>query len=208
MRPYRFLSAALVVAAAMACGGEPPADEAPVPEVAAAPSSPCYVANGSLDEARARPSPLTQVGFSVGGHEGTLCYGAPSANGRKVMGSLVPFGEVWRLGANEATAIHLSGPALVGGVRLEAGSYSLYAVPGEAEWTFFLNSNVNRWGIPVDEGVRSTEVGSFTVPVEALDAPVETLTFSYELWEDGTMGDLVLEWENTRVKFHLHPVEG
>ena len=124
------------------------------------------------------------------------------------MGGLVPFGEIWRLGANEATAIHLTGPALVGGIQLEAGSYSLYAIPGEAEWNFFLNTNVNRWGIPMDEGVRGTELGSFTAAVEATEAPVESLTFRYELWDDGTMGDIVLEWENTRVKFHLHPVTG
>lgn len=209
MRVSRTLPAVLSALALAACGGgEPPAEEAPAVEVAAAPVSPCLVNNGSVDEARARPSPLSETAFSVGGFAGTLCYGAPSANGRVIMGGLVPFGEIWRLGANEATAIHLAGPALVGGVQLEAGSYSLYAIPGETEWTFFINTNVNRWGIPVDEGVRGTEVGSFTAAVEALAAPVETLTFRYELWDGGTMGDLVLEWENTRVKFHLHPVDG
>ena len=209
MRVSRTFPAILAVLGMAACGGgEPPAEEVPAPEIAAAPASPCYIANGSMDEARARPSPLSEVAFSVGGFAGTLCYGAPSANGRQIMGGLVPFGEIWRLGANEATAIHLTGPALVGGIQLEAGSYSLYAIPGEAEWTFFLNTNVNRWGIPMDEGVRGTELGSFTAAVEATEAPVESLTFRYELWDDGTMGDIVLEWENTRVKFHLHPVTG
>lgn len=203
MRPFRLLSVALLAAAATACGAEPPAEEAPAPEVAAAPASPCYIANGSADEARARPSPLTEVGFAVGGAQATLCYGAPSANERQIMGGLVPFGEVWRLGANEATALHLDGDAVLGGVALAAGSYSLYAVPGEAEWTFFLNTNVNRWGIPVDDAVRSTEVGSFTAAVEATEAPVETLTFRYEAAAEG--GALLLEWETTRVRIPVAP---
>lgn len=201
MRPFRLLSIALVAAAA-ACGGEPPAEqtETPAPEMAAAPSSPCYVASGTAEEAAARPSPLTEVGFAVGGAQGTVCYGAPSANGRQIMGGLVPFGEVWRLGANEATALHLEGDAVVGGVALAAGSYSLYAVPGEGEWTFFVNTNVNRWGIPVDEAVRATEVGSFTAAVEATEAPVETLTMRFEAGADAGQGSLVLEWESTRVR--------
>jgi hypothetical protein len=201
MSSFRTFPAVLTALALAACGGgEPPAEEAPAVEVAAAPASPCYIANGSVDEARARPSPLSEVGFSVGGHQGTLCFGAPSANGRAIMGGLVPFGEAWRLGANEATAIHLTGPALVGGVQLEAGSYSLYAVPGAAEWTFFLNTNVNRWGIPVDDAVRSTEVGSFTAAVEATEALVETLTFRFEAGADAASGVLILEWESTRLR--------
>lgn len=211
MRHLRSLSLAAVVAlTATACGGGEPAEMAETeaaPEMAVAPvSSPCYLAGASLDEAKGRPSPLMETTFSVGGHGGTLCYGAPSANGRQVMGALVPFGEPWRLGANEATAFHLTGPAQIGGVTLEPGSYSLYAVPGEAEWTFYLNGSVERWGIPIGDDVRASDVGSFTAPVEATDGMVETLTFRFEPWEDGTMGDMVLEWENTRVKFHLHPV--
>lgn len=211
MRFTRTLPAALaLVAVAAACGGEPAEQaEAPAettPQVAAAPASPCFLNGATLEEAKARPSPLMETMVSVGGNEGTLCYGAPSANGRQVMGALVPFGEPWRLGANEATALHLTGPAQVGGVDLQAGSYSLYAVPGETEWTFYLSTAVERWGIPIGDDVRAAEVGSFTAPVEATDGMVETLTFSFLPWEGGTMGDLVMEWENTRVKFHLHPV--
>lgn len=214
MRAFRTLPAALALSAIVAaCGGdtaeqaETPAAE-PAPQTAAAPASPCFLSGATLAEAEARPSPLRQTAFSVGGNAGTLCYGAPSANGRQVMGALVPFGEPWRLGANEATALHLTGPASVGGVELQAGTYSLYAVPGETEWTFYLNSAFERWGIPLSDDVRATEVGSFTAAVEATAAPVETLTFTFEPWEDATMGDVVLEWENTRVKFHLHPSAG
>ncbi|MDX1492560.1 MAG: DUF2911 domain-containing protein [Longimicrobiales bacterium] len=165
----------------------------------------CYIANATMAEAQERPSPLQSVELSVGGNDALLCYGAPSARGRVVMGELVPFGEPWRLGANEATAIHLSGPATLGGVALEPGSYSLYAVPGEAEWQFFINTNAERWGIPIDASVRSSEVGSFTVEPATTDGMVETLTFHFEPNAEGTMGDIVMEWENTQATFHLHP---
>ena len=206
MRILRILTVLVVPAVLAACGSgdqAEPAADAEMATVAAALS--CTLQGATMAEAMERPSPLRQVSFSVGGHEGLLCYGAPSANERLVMGELVPFGEVWRLGANEPTAIHLTGPAQVGGVSLDAGTYSLYAVPGESEWTFFINTSVERWGIPIGDDVRATEVGSFTAPVEATDGPVETFTLGFEASEDGTMGDVVMEWENTRVKFPVHP---
>lgn len=165
----------------------------------------CYLARGTMSEARERPSPLESVAFSVGGNEGLLCYGAPSARDREIMGGLVPYGEPWRVGANEATAIHLTGPATIGTVALEPGSYSLYAIPGQDGWQFFINSSAERWGIPIDESVRSSEIGSFTVEPETTDEYVETMRFRFEPSDDGTMGDMVMEWENTRVRFHVHP---
>jgi DUF2911 family protein len=165
----------------------------------------CYVASGTAEEAEMRPSPLRQTEFSVGGHAGLFCYGAPSARDRKVMDGLVPYGPVWRAGANEATAIYLTGNASVGGVDLEPGGYSLYAQPGADEWTFYLSNNYQRWGIPIEPSVRAAEVGSFTATPEPMDDMVETLQYRFEPSADGTMGDIVFEWENTRVKFHVHP---
>ena len=121
------------------------------------------------------------------------------------MGDLVPFGAVWRVGADEATALHLTGPASIGGVSLEAGAYSIYAEPGEEEWTFFVNPNYERWGVGIGPEVRETEIGSFTATPETMDEMVETMQFRYEANDENTMGDIVLEWENTRVSFHLHP---
>lgn len=210
MRPTRFLPLSLIVAAtAVACGGEPPAEEPAAqaaPETVAAPAtSVCYIAEGTPDDAKARPSPLRETSFTVGGVEGTLCYGAPSAKGRQIMGALVPFGEPWRLGANEPTTVHVTAPTQVGGIELQPGSYSLYAVPGEKEWTFYLNSAYERWGIPIDEEVRAADIGSFVAPIEATEAPVETLTFRFEAASDGATGELVMEWEGTRVRIPVRP---
>lgn len=160
----------------------------------------CFLQGATSEEAAQRPSPLQQTAFTFEGGEGLLCYGAPSARGREMVGGVDPYGQPWRTGANEATAIHLSAPATIGDVALDAGSYSLYTIPGENQWEVFINSNWQRWGIPISDEVRATDVGSFTVTPEATDSHVETLTFSFEPNADGTGGDIVMEWENTRIR--------
>lgn len=186
---------------AVGCAPEPAVnemaetEEAPATETMAAEADlSCYLQGATPEEAGARPSPLRELRFSVAGGEALLCYGAPSARDREVMGGLVPYGEPWRAGANEPTTLHLTGRTTIGGLALEPGSYSLYTIPGEDEWRFFLNSNYERWGIPIDDAVRGTEVGSFTVTPEATDEMVETLTYEY------ADGAIVMEWENTRLR--------
>ncbi|WP_423925865.1 DUF2911 domain-containing protein [Candidatus Palauibacter sp.] len=150
-----------------------------------------------MGDAEGRQSPLQELRFSAGGGEALLCYGAPSARERVVMGELVPFGEPWRVGANEPTTLHLSAVATVGGVSLAPGSYSLYATPGETEWEFHLNSNFERWGIPIDAEVRSAEIGSFSATPSATAGMVEMMTFEH------MDGALRLSWENTQVDIPL-----
>lgn len=159
----------------------------------------CFLRGATPEEAANRPSPLREVRFSYEGGEGLLCHGAPSARGREIMGGLVPYGELWRAGANEPTTFHLSAPTTIGGVSLDAGSYAMYALPGESEWEFFLNSSSERWGIPISDDVRTAEIGSFTVTPTSTDEMVETLTYTYE------NGHIVMTWENTRLEI---PVGG
>ena len=150
-----------------------------------------------MGDAEGRQSPLQELRFASGGGDALLCYGAPSARGRDIMGGLVPFGEPWRLGANEPTTLHLSAATSVGGVAIEAGSYSLYATPGESEWEFHLNSNFERWGIPIDDDVRASEVGSFNATPSATAEMVEMMTFEH------VDGALRLSWENTQIDIPL-----
>lgn len=201
----------LLTATLAACGG---GEEAAMGEMEAAPAeaqpqqmasaqaeadlSQCFLRGATLEEAAERPSPLEATAFTVGSTEGQICYGAPSARDREVMGALVPYGEPWRTGANEATALHLEGPAVVGGIPLEAGSYSLYTIPAEGEWEVFVNSNFERWGIPISPEVRESDVGSFTVQPESMDEFVETMQIEWQQ-DDQNAGHLVLQWENTRV---------
>lgn len=200
--PSLLIGALLVGACA---GAEDTAmDEAAPSEMDVASADPleCYLARGTMAEAQERPSPLQSTEFSYGDHDGLLCYGAPSARGREIMGGLLVYGQPERIGANEPTTLHLAGPANIGGVTVEPGSYSIYAIPNADEWAFFINSNWERWGIPIDESVRATEVGSFTAQPEATDEYVETLEYTF----DAAANALVFEWENTRVSIPVAPV--
>lgn len=158
----------------------------------------CFLRGATEQEAAEnRASPLREVRFTYDGGQGLLCYGAPSARGREIMGGLVPYGQPWRSGANEPTTIHLTGPATIGSIEVEPGSYSIYTIPGEDEWQVVVNSSFERWGIPINEEVRANDIGTFTVTPETTEETVETLTYRYE---DGA---IVLEWENTRIGFPM-----
>lgn len=149
---------------------------------------------GAPDALAERPSPLDSVVVRLGGAEAKLCYGRPSARGRTIVGEIDPFGQPWRMGANEPTTLHLPVPARVGSVDLEPGSYSLYAIPRESEWTIVLNANTNRWGIPISPDVRAADVGSVVVTPRPTEQHVETLTFSFR--GSGEGGTLTYAWEH------------
>lgn len=206
MLRMKTITSLMVTAAFAACGGggeEAATDQMGEAEMAAAPAAAsdtgCFLRGATAEEAAERPSPLQSTSFTVGDTQGQICYGAPSARGRVMVGEVDPYGELWRSGANEATAIHLQGPATIGGISLAAGSYSLYTRPDVDQWEVFLNSNYERWGIPINDEVRATEVGSFTVTPEATDSHVETLTYSFES-TGADAGEIVMEWENTRIR--------
>lgn len=119
------------------------------------------------------------------------------------MGRLVPFGEPWRLGADEATSIHVPFRAQIAGVTLEPGSYSLYVIPSEREWRIVVNQSVERWGIPIDDGVREQDLGVGIAPVERTEeGPVELLTMSFRR-VDVEAVELIIEWDRTLVRIPL-----
>lgn len=164
----------------------------------------CWLSGDATPAAAAeRPSPLGVVAIPMGDAEATLCYSRPSMRDRVIMGELVPFGTPWRLGANEATAIHLPFAATIGSVAVEPGTYALYAIPGREQWEFVVNRAWQRNGAPIDDAVRAEDVGSFTRSATRTESPVETFTISWAAHGAG-MGHLVLEWENTRVEVPIH----
>jgi hypothetical protein len=161
--------------------------------------SACYLRSGTPEEAMQRPSPLGVTSITLGGEEATLCYGRPSAKNRDVMGGLVPYGTPWRMGANEATALHLPFPAAIGGVQVAPGDYSLYAEPDEGTWRIVVNRSAERWGIPINDEVRRADVGGFERPVVSILEMVEQLTYAWE--QDGPdAGRIVMTWEHTRLE--------
>jgi Protein of unknown function (DUF2911) len=162
---------------------------------------PACITTASKTSLAKRASPLDSTTFKVGGAAVKICYGRPSARGRTMLGGYnVPFGKLWRTGANEPTMIHVSGaPIVVAGVRLEPGTYSLYTIPGESEWVIILNRSIEQWG---DEGsyepVKGMELGRGKMKSQKLDEHVEQFTIRPEPTK-GYGAHLILEWERTRV---------
>jgi Protein of unknown function (DUF2911) len=154
-----------------------------------------------------RQSPLDSIDFTVGTAGVRLCYGRPSARGRTMIGgAAVPFGKLWRTGANEPTMIHTTGPLVIAGVAVPAGTYSIYSVPAAGDWQIIVNRSITQWGheSQYTAAVQAQEVGRGTVASSALSAPVETLTFHAEPGTDGGV-NLQLEWEKTRVTIPIAP---
>ncbi len=146
------------------------------------------------------PSPAASVSQEVGTSRVTLEYHRPAVRGRAIWGALVPYGETWRLGANEATTIALSHPAKVAGRDVPAGTYALFAVPGKERWTLVLNRKAKQWGSyftdPKDDLLR----------FEVTPSPAsfsEWMTFSLEAVEPGTVR-VAWAWEKLAFSF---PVE-
>ncbi|MGH9513522.1 MAG: DUF2911 domain-containing protein [Terriglobales bacterium] len=142
-----------------------------------------------------RPSPPAnaQCTFSDG-KTVTIDYSSPRAKGRKIYGGLVPFGEVWRTGANEATTFVTNTDVSVGGKDVPAGSYTIFTVPNQDKWTLIVNKKTGEWGIPYkwegDELLRTDMMVSST------PSAVEDLTIGFD--QKGDSCSLHVDWENTR----------
>lgn len=210
---FRVAGVLTVLAFVAACGaaddGEPAAgvtteaatvDVAPAIDVAIA----CQPSQMPLAD---RPSPYDSVLVDLGGTQAKLCYGRPSARDREIFGGLVPYDTLWRTGANEATTIHLPVASEIAGIAVEPGSYTIYTVPGTEEWTVIVNRSISQWGIETayTPEVRAQEVARAAVPAEAIPEHVETFVITTEPAGANTT-NLVLSWENTRVRIPVRRV--
>jgi hypothetical protein len=148
-----------------------------------------------------RASPYDSASFQVGTTTGKICYGRPRAAGRTMIGGeAVPYGRLWRTGANEPTIVHLTGPATIGGVAVAAGSYSLYTIPETGDWTIIVNRATAQWGheSQYTEAIQAQEVGRAAVASTRVDDHVEQFTIR-PVQQGPAHVDLLLEWERTRV---------
>lgn len=142
------------------------------------------------------PSPLAKMEQMVGLTEVHLEYSRPSAKGRTIFGDLVPYDKLWRTGANAATKVTFSENVVIEGQDLEAGSYALFTIPGEDEWTIIFNTDTEQGGTGnYDEEKDALRV---TVKPQALSQHVETFTIGINdiTSSSATMN---LRWENTQV---------
>jgi hypothetical protein len=143
-----------------------------------------------------RPSPPTTATGKVGAATVSINYSSPSVKGRKIFGELVPYDKVWRAGANEATIFETDKDITVEGQKLAAGKYSLYAIPGESEWSFVFNSETGQWGIKRGgDTTKDPAKDVLTVKVK----PSKSASMNEKLAYEVTGKGFVLRWDNTEV---------
>jgi len=145
-------------------------------------------------------SSAASVKERVGVTDVSVEYSRPNARERKIFGGLVPYGQVWRTGANAATKITFSTDVKLGGTAVPAGSYALFTIPGEAEWTVILSKVTEEWGSyaydPKDDQAR------VKVKPVAMTEPLETMTISLQDMRAGK-ANLIIAWEKTKVPVEI-----
>lgn len=155
-----------------------------------------------------RRSALAAVPIDLDHGRAKLCYGRPSLRGRRMIGGeAVPYGRLWRTGANEPTTLHVDVPVRIGPLDLLPGSYSIYTVPDLLTWTVVLNRSTRQWGLESEytDEIARQEVGRFVVPAGVLDQPVETLEASAVPAATGAV-DLLFAWQTTQIRIPMEVV--
>jgi len=141
-----------------------------------------------------RLSPPAKAEGTIAGKKITIDYSAPSMRGRKIMGGLVPFDKVWRTGANEATTLVTEGDLMVGDLHVPKGTYTIYTIPNENEWTLIINKQTGQWGTEYNE---DQDLGRVTMKVRKLEKPVELFVIEIRQGSKANTGSIAFTWENT-----------
>lgn len=151
---------------------------------------------GSLDP---KPSPLDVTKATIGDAYVKIVYSRPHMRGREIFGNLVPYGNVWRTGANAATEITLTKSLTIGGQQLEAGTYSLFTIPNEDEWTIIINRDLGQWG--AYRYNADHDVLRFNTPVMITDETWEPFTIAIET--ESEIPYLEMKWDQTKVSIPI-----
>jgi hypothetical protein len=151
---------------------------------------------GCTQDKSKRPSPPALAEGTIDGVKIKIDYSQPGAKGRKVMGGLVPYGDVWRTGANEATVIEFDKNVKIEGQALPAGKYTLFTIPGEGEWTIIFNKKLGQWG-SYDYNKNKDQDA---LQVKAKSGKTDfTELFTMAVEKEG----VTMKWENTSVLFKV-----
>ncbi len=146
-------------------------------------------------------SPRDSVQANIAGASVSVNYGRPFMRGRTIFGGLVPYNQVWRTGANEATAFRATADLDVNGVRVPAGDYTLYTLPREGssgqvgEWLLIINRQTGQWGTEYD---RNQDLARIPMQVTRLDRPVEQFTIRVAPEAGARAGRIIMMWERTQ----------
>jgi hypothetical protein len=149
-----------------------------------------------------RSSPIRDLRFRVDDTEVKICYGSPRARGRRMLGgSPVPYGRLWRTGANEPTTIRTTGPITIAGITIPHGNASLYTIPGPETWEIILNRSTRQWGLEREytESIKAAELGRTLVPSRTTVTHVEALEIEAEPDRTGAR-EIVIRWETTAIR--------
>lgn len=138
-----------------------------------------------------RPSPSAKANC---GTTISVDYSSPRMNGRKIFGDLVPFGKVWRAGANEATTFVTTADLTAGGKTIPAGSYTIFTLPTADKWTLIISKKTGEWGIPYPG--EADDFARVEMKTSQLPSPVENFTIAFE--NAGGKCTMHLDWETTR----------
>ena len=164
------------------------------------PFSPCP-APASWPPSRSAPAPTKPSRPTIDGANVSITYGRPYAKGRKIFGGLVPYGQVWRTGADEATILETDKALMIGPLHVNPGKISLYSLVDEKTWKLVLNKQVGQWGT---EYSQAQDLGRVDMKTEKLAAPVEQLTIAIDKNPAGKGGLLVVQWETTKASLAVH----
>ncbi len=145
------------------------------------------------DAGKPLPSPAATANATLGSDTIAITYNAPSMRGRKIMGKLVPFGQVWRTGANPATTITTSADLKFGTLAVPAGTHTIYTLPGESKWLLIVNNQTGQWGTEYSEAKDLGRVPMLSKPVAT---PQEVMSISFENTTP-TSTELHVRWEKT-----------
>ena len=147
-----------------------------------------------------RPSPPAKAECKLSdGKTVTIDYSSPRAKGRKIFGGLVPYGQVWRAGANEATTFATSSDITVGGKAVPAGKYTIFTVPAEDKWTLVISKKTGEWGTAYPG--PDNDLARIDMKVSKTASPVENFTIALDPAGNGCT--LKMEWENTRASVDI-----
>lgn len=165
----------------------------------------CIPGSGKRGSERPRASPNASVSQTIGVTEVTISYGRPGVKERKIWGELVPYGKIWRTGANEATTISFHKDVLIEGQKLPAGTYALFTIPTENAWTIVFNKNPEQWGSD-DYDPQKDALRIKVKPQPA--AHKEWMSFSFKnLTADPSSATAVLRWEKLAVPFKIQEAQ-
>lgn len=156
-------------------------------------------AGTNLSEAQVLSPPARAACKFADGKTISVNYSSPRIRGRKIFGDLVPFGEVWRAGADDATAFVTNADVLVGGKTIPAGKYTLFTLPSPTKWTLIVSKQTGEWGIPYPG--EKFDFARVEMKVSKLASPLENFTISFD--QTGATCTMRLDWETTRASIDI-----